>query len=87
MIVNLNGVAMLESTLKYFLYFLDIAYIIGGSLCCCCCCCCCLPAKGLPEVDPCEGQHLCWVGRKDLEGWKRTSEYVLPSCIEPGAPP
>ncbi len=46
-----------------------------------------LVAKGLPEGDPCERQHPFRVGRKDLEEWRRTSKYVLPCCIEPGAPP
>ncbi len=27
------------------------------------------------------------VGGKDLEGWRRTSKYVLPYWIEPWAPP
>ncbi len=55
----------------------------------CCCCFCCFggfSAKDLPEGDPCERQHSFRVGGKDLEGWRRTSKYVLPSCIEPGAP-
>ncbi len=37
--------------------------------------------------DPCERQHPFRVDGKDLEGWTRTSKYVLPCCIEPGAPP
>ncbi len=44
-------------------------------------------ASVLPEGDPCERQHPFRVGSKDLEGWRRASEYVLPSCIEPGTPP
>ncbi len=44
-------------------------------------------ASALPEDDHCERQHPFRVGGKDLEGWRRTSKYVLSSCIEPGTPP
>ncbi len=33
------------------------------------------------EADPCERQHPFRVGGKDLEGWRRTSKYVLSCCI------
>ncbi len=41
--------------------------------------------KVYPRVTR-ERQHPFRVDGKGLEGWRRTSKYVLPSCIHPGAP-
>ncbi len=43
--------------------------------------------KVYPRVTLASASTLFVVGGKDLEGWRRTSKYVLSSCIEPGAPP
>ncbi len=43
--------------------------------------------KIYPRVTLASASTFFRVGGKDLEGWRRTSKYVLPSCIEPGAPP
>ncbi len=43
--------------------------------------------KFYPRVTLASANTHFRVGGKDLEGWRRTSKYVLSCCIEPWAPP